>query len=310
MNKPSSSLTSASTLALLLASIPTFTFAQEAEVLPEQETTAQQHSEASAEEIAVEPPQLDPELHSYLLGFHGARLFQERFGLRNVQEGDLDQDALFAGFIDSMTGDLGRVEEYSDERVEAAVTAYDNLRYDRAQKLDRAFLEENAALEEVTVTESGLQYQVIEAGDGPALADNTDHFAIVRYQGSLVDGTIFDSNFSSHHGSPFPLNQDLIEGFNEALLLMQVGDNWKITIPANLAYGANPPTAMIPRDATLIFEVMIEDIEPMEPAQTIPTDTPNAEEFTSASEAVSAEVEATPTEVTSTEASTPTSAGE
>src|SRR5699024_2579128 len=126
------------------------------------------------------------------------------------------------------------------------------------EKQGKAFLEENAKKEGVTVLESGLQYEVLEEGDGGPKPKAEDTVK-THYHGTLVDGTVFDS--SQDRGEPveFPVN-GVIEGWQEALQLMSVGDKWRIVLPPELAYGEHGAGGMIGPNATLIFEVELLEI--------------------------------------------------
>ena len=121
-----------------------------------------------------------------------------------------------------------------------------------------AFLAENAKKEGVITTASGLQYKVIKSGTGesPRLMDTVK----VNYQGTLIDGTVFDSSIQRGQPASFPVNR-VIPGWTEALQLMKVGDKWQLFIPAKLAYGDQSPTAAIPPNSVLIFEVELLGIE-------------------------------------------------
>ncbi len=114
------------------------------------------------------------------------------------------------------------------------------------------FLEENAKRDEVTVTESGLQYRVMTSGSGksPAATDQVT----THYHGKLLDGTVFDSSVERNSPATFPVN-GVIQGWQEALPMMKEGDKWELFIPFNLAYGENGAGGSIPPFATLIFEV-------------------------------------------------------
>ena len=116
----------------------------------------------------------------------------------------------------------------------------------------------NAKKEGVTTTASGLQYKVINSGMGesPKLTDTVK----VHYQGTLIDGTIFDSSIQRGQPIFFPVN-GVIAGWTEALQLMKVGDKWQLFIPAKLAYGDQSPTPAIPPNSVLIFEVELLSIE-------------------------------------------------
>ena len=116
----------------------------------------------------------------------------------------------------------------------------------------QAFLATNGARDGVTTTVSGLQYEVMASGDGamPALTD----LATVHYTGTLLDGTVFDSSVQRGEPAEFPVNR-LIQGWTEALQLMQVGDKWMLYIPPELAYGNRGSGNLIGPDETLVFEV-------------------------------------------------------
>lgn len=118
------------------------------------------------------------------------------------------------------------------------------------------FLAENASREEVTVTDSGLQYEVLREGDGatPTAEDRVR----LHYRGTLIDGTEFDS---SYEGDPVTFNAGgLISGFTEALLMMQEGAHWRIYIPSDLAYGPGGSGPAIGPNATLIFEIELFEV--------------------------------------------------
>jgi FKBP-type peptidyl-prolyl cis-trans isomerase len=115
-----------------------------------------------------------------------------------------------------------------------------------------AFLAENATKEGVVVAESGLQYEILEAGEGPkpTLEDSVE----VHYRGTLIDGTEFDSSYGRNQTVTFGVGQ-VIAGWTEALQLMPVGSKWKLVIPPELGYGAGGAGQMIGPNAALIFEV-------------------------------------------------------
>ncbi|MEM1136462.1 MAG: FKBP-type peptidyl-prolyl cis-trans isomerase [Bacteroidota bacterium] len=120
------------------------------------------------------------------------------------------------------------------------------------------FLKENAEKEGVTTLPSGLQYEIITAGNGEKPTANSQ--VKVHYQGMLTDGTIFDSSYE--RGEPIILSvQGVIAGWTEALQLMNVGSKWKLAIPYNLAYGERGAGNDIPPYATLVFDVELISIE-------------------------------------------------
>ena len=120
------------------------------------------------------------------------------------------------------------------------------------------FLAENAKRPGVKVTPSGLQYEVLDAtlGQKPK-ATNTVR---VHYEGTLPDGTVFDSSYKRGEPISFPLN-GVIAGWTEGLQLMSVGSKYKLFIPYNLGYGERGAGASIPPYAALIFTVELLGIE-------------------------------------------------
>ena len=122
-----------------------------------------------------------------------------------------------------------------------------------------AFLAENAQADGVVVLESGLQYQVVEAGEGPKPVP-TDTVE-VNYRGTLLDGTEFDSSYARNSSASFALNR-VIPGWTEGLQLMSPGAKYRFFVPPELAYGERGAGADIGPDATLIFDVELLQINP------------------------------------------------
>ena len=121
------------------------------------------------------------------------------------------------------------------------------------------FLEENAQNEDVMVTESGLQYRIIEdgSGDSPTAEDEVE----VHYRGTLISGEEFDSSYSRDETASFPLNR-VIPGWTEGLQLMSEGATYEFYVPSELAYGNNPPPgSIIEPGSVLIFEVELIDVK-------------------------------------------------
>ena len=115
--------------------------------------------------------------------------------------------------------------------------------------------------EGTNTTESGLEYEVLASGDGqsPSLGD----IAVVHYTGWLTDGTKFDSSVDRGQPFEFPVGQGrVIQGWDEGVALMKVGDKWKFTIPSELAYGERSVgNGLIPANSTLVFEVELLDVK-------------------------------------------------
>ena len=128
----------------------------------------------------------------------------------------------------------------------------------KAKEAGEKFLAENAKRPEVKVTASGLQYEVLEAtlGQKPKATDKVR----VHYEGTLIDGTVFDSSYKRGESITFGLNQ-VIKGWTEGLQLMSVGSKYKLYIPYDLAYGAAGAGGSILPYAALIFTVELLGIE-------------------------------------------------
>jgi len=120
----------------------------------------------------------------------------------------------------------------------------------------RAFLVENAKREGVVVLESGLQYEVLTAGEGakPSREDSVR----THYHGTLIDGSVFDSSYQRGQPAEFPVG-GVIAGWTEALQLMNAGSKWRLYVPSELAYGAQG-VGSIPPHSTLVFDVELLDV--------------------------------------------------
>lgn len=177
----------------------------------------------------------------------------------------MDVDAFAAGLRDALTGAEPRLTE---EEISTEMQAYQEKAAAEQQVAQAAlaeanlaaataFLAENAAREGVIVTDSGLQYEIVEAGDGakPGAEDTVE----VHYRGTLVDGTEFDSSYTRGETVTFGVGQ-VIPGWTEALQLMSVGSKFKLAIPPELGYGAGGAGQAIGPNAALIFDVELVSI--------------------------------------------------
>lgn len=119
------------------------------------------------------------------------------------------------------------------------------------------FLAKNREAEDVVETSSGLQYKIINEGDGesPNAADQVK----CHYHGTLIDGTVFDSSVQRGQPAVFPVN-GVIQGWVEALQMMSVGSKWRLFVPADLAYGERGAGGAIGPNTTLIFDVELLEI--------------------------------------------------
>ncbi len=121
----------------------------------------------------------------------------------------------------------------------------------------QAYLDANARRDEVTVTESGLQYEVLVEGAGEKpVATSTVR---THYHGTLIDGTVFDSSVERGQPAEFPVN-GVIAGWTEALQMMNAGSKWRLHLPYNLAYGERGTGDAIGPYATLVFDVELLEV--------------------------------------------------
>ena len=176
----------------------------------------------------------------------------------------LDFDAFVAGIRDGMNGEEPALDQAELQRALMALstTIQEEDTQRRAAEAEtntaeaEAYLAENAGKDGVTVTESGLHYEVLREGDGPQPTP-TDRIRI-HYRGTLLDGTEFDSSYG---GDPASFGvSGVIPGFSEGLQLMSVGSQYRFVIPGELGYGMGGSGPLIGPMAALVFEVELLEI--------------------------------------------------
>ncbi len=173
----------------------------------------------------------------------------------------VDADAVAQGVLDALNGRESQVPRAAleeDFRIVGTRMQEKQEQQTKAQaKVGELFLAENAKKEGVTVTASGLQYEVITAGTGekPTASSRVK----THYHGTLIDGTVFDSSYNRGEPIDFAVG-GVIAGWTEALQLMPVGSKWRLYIPHNLAYGERGAGASIAPFSALIFDVELLDI--------------------------------------------------
>src|SRR5699024_9124762 len=148
-----------------------------------------------------------------------------------------------------------------DYQVEARARMMKKQSADAKENKEKAedFLAENKKEEGVQTTESGLQYKVLEEGNGTS--PNAEDTVTVNYEGKLLNGDIFDSSYKRGQPATFPLNQ-VIEGWTEGVQLMKEGAVYKFWIPANMAYGSTPPpNSPIGPGELLVFKVELLEVK-------------------------------------------------
>jgi FKBP-type peptidyl-prolyl cis-trans isomerase len=173
---------------------------------------------------------------------------------------ELDTDALLAGMFDMLQDrppkvsreEFSRLMEELQKTLKSKQEAVAKEAGANNKAVGAAYLAENAKKDGVMVTASGLQVEIIEAGNGvkPKATDTVR----VHYRGTLLNGQEFDSSYSRNEPAEFPLNR-VIAGWTEGLQLLKVGGKARLTIPPELAYGEQGAAPAIGPNSTLVFEV-------------------------------------------------------
>ncbi|KGJ95820.1 Peptidylprolyl isomerase [Thalassotalea sp. ND16A] len=176
--------------------------------------------------------------------------------LRNNPFKDFEVTAVQAGLADALADAASQVSQEDLQEAFSVVSqklqAQEAEHAKEASAAGEAYLAENAKREEITVTESGLQFEVLVEGDGEKpTAESTVR---THYHGTFTDGKVFDSSYDRGQPAEFPVG-GVIAGWTEALQMMAVGSKWRLHVPYNLAYGERGSQGAIPPYATLVFDV-------------------------------------------------------
>jgi FKBP-type peptidyl-prolyl cis-trans isomerase FklB len=197
-------------------------------------------------------PKTDDEKFSYAIGYQIAESVK-RQGM------EVDVDSLIQAIRDDLTGTPLRI---SQPEMQAAVVAYQQKKFeelsDKNQKAGKKYLAANKKKPGIVELPSGLQYRIVEEGSGekPVSSDTVK----VHYRGTLIDGTEFDSSYARGEPVTFQI-ANIINGWQQALILMSEGAKWQVFIPPTLAYGSGGAGQNIGPNETLVFEIELVSIE-------------------------------------------------
>lgn len=214
---------------------------------------------ASAPAPAIDPKEVGP-IASYGIGLNMGRSMK-------ADGVEIDLDGLFQGIRD---GAQAAQPKYTEQQIRTAIAIFQrdmqaksqqqrSAVADKNQREGQAFLARNKTRAGIKALPSGLQYEVLRAGNGASPKGNDK--VKVHYEGSLLDGTVFDSSVKRKEPAVLRV-RGVIPGWTEALQLMKVGDKWRLYVPSELAYGAEGAGRDIGPNATLVFEVELLGIEP------------------------------------------------
>lgn len=231
-------------LLLLLAIQPVITAAEPQEDLPEP---------AATPAGGVEEGQQFQQKVAYSIGLDlGRRLRSDGI--------EVDLRAVVSGLRDGLTDAKPKL---TDEQITAVMTQFQQQMQQKAQAQmadiagenqakGEAFLKENASKEGIQTTDSGLQYRIIEEGNGdsPTAADTVE----CHYEGKLINGEVFDSSYKRGEPATFPVG-GVIAGWTEALQMMKTGAKWEVFLPSDIAYGPRGAGGAIGPNETLIFQI-------------------------------------------------------
>lgn len=217
-------------------------------------------AEASKPAEAEKPAAVPMDKISYLMAHEILAMQKNQLGEQGLS---INLEQYLAGARDSFDG---KAMKYPKEELDAAYAAFQQHMATQSERMvaeqqkkgeaakgkGAKYLADNGKRKEITTTASGLQYEVLKAGEGdkPKVTDTVS----CHYKGTLIDGTEFDSSYKRGEPASFPL-QGVIKGWTEALQLMPVGSKWKLHIPSELGYGEGGSPPNIGPNEALVFEV-------------------------------------------------------
>lgn len=209
------------------------------------------------------PPASFEDKLSYSMGFEVGNYFKSAGG-------DIQKEFLLIGIEDAFKGaqpvltadEMLAIKKEFAAKMQAKQMAKIEEMKAKNKTAGDAFLADNKKKKGVIVTASGLQYEIVQKGEGKNAASSDT--VKVEYTGKLIDGTEFDS--TKKHGEPAEFQVDqVIKGWSEALQLMNAGSKLHLVIPAELAYGENGAAPMIEPNSVLVFDVEMKSIAQAKP---------------------------------------------
>ena len=207
-------------------------------------------------QTAIDKEQNKKELTAFSAGVQVANMVSENMVPRASKQlaGAVDSISLerfYQGFLASLKSDSSLFTNNSaKEYIVETREAYNK----QIRKNGEDFLAQNALAEGVTTTPSGLQYKMLQQGHGETATKDDE--VEVKYEGRLINGTIFDSSYQRNPQTTKFKPTQVIKGWTEALTMMPEGSIWELYIPQNLAYGERG-AGEIPPFSTLIFKVEV-----------------------------------------------------
>ena len=213
--------------------------------------------------VASESPQ-EVEDASYALGASVGHYISGKIYNQVDLGAQVNIDTVVKGVVDALKGEGKMSNEEILTHLNARAEWLNNAKSAKLEALankhlaeGQAYLASNKSKAGVTATESGLQYEVLKQGDGPKPVESD--VVTVHYVGKLLDGTEFDNSYERDEPNRFAL-MSVIDGWKEGIALMPVGSTYRLTIPAELAYGKEV-VGIIPPGSTLIFDVELLKLE-------------------------------------------------
>ena len=187
--------------------------------------------------------------YSYVQGYRLAQALKQRAP-------DLDTDAFVRAVRDGLSGQASALTPQQTQAVideqKRIMTNEANTRAQANQAEGKAFMAENKKKQGVQELLSGVQYEVLKAGNGKTAT--AEDKVTLHYEGKLLNGTVFDSSYARGAPATFGVGQ-VVPGFSEALQSMKEGDIWRVVIPAHLAYGRQGAGGKIGPNQTLVFKI-------------------------------------------------------